>query len=39
VLLCELRRRSGSLIPPVLLHCALNSAGYALAWAASRWWG
>ncbi|MDQ1013050.1 membrane protease YdiL (CAAX protease family) [Streptomyces sp. V4I23] len=39
VLLCELRRRSGSLIPPVALHCALNSAGYALAWAASRWWG
>ncbi|MFC5804258.1 CPBP family intramembrane glutamic endopeptidase [Streptomyces formicae] len=35
---CELRRRSGSLIPPVALHCALNSAGYALAWAASRWW-
>ncbi|MGW7284085.1 CPBP family intramembrane glutamic endopeptidase [Streptomyces sp. NPDC054847] len=39
VLLCELRRRSGSLVPPVALHCALNSAGYALAWAASRWWG
>ncbi|MEU8918446.1 CPBP family intramembrane glutamic endopeptidase [Streptomyces nigrescens] len=39
VLLCELRRRSGSLIPPMALHCALNSAGYGLAWAASRWWG
>lgn len=37
VLLCELRRRSGSLIPPVALHCALNSAGYALAWAVVRW--
>ncbi|MEU2395719.1 CPBP family intramembrane glutamic endopeptidase [Streptomyces sp. NPDC007369] len=35
---CELRRRSGSLIPPVALHCALNSLGYALAWAASRRW-
>ncbi|MGP4000467.1 lysostaphin resistance A-like protein [Streptomyces sp. 8N706] len=39
VLFCELRRRSGSLIPPVALHCALNSAGYALAWSAGRWWG
>jgi membrane protease YdiL (CAAX protease family) len=37
VLFCELRRRSGSLIPPVALHCALNSAGYALAWAVARW--
>lgn len=36
---CELRRRSGSLIPPMALHCALNSAGYTLAWAAGRWWG
>ncbi|MBT2392302.1 CPBP family intramembrane metalloprotease [Streptomyces sp. ISL-1] len=39
VVFCELRRRSGSLIPPVALHCALNSAGYALAWAVGRWWG
>ncbi|MGW7364103.1 CPBP family intramembrane glutamic endopeptidase [Streptomyces sp. NPDC054841] len=39
VVFCELRRRSGSLIPPMALHCALNSAGYALAWAAGRWWG
>ncbi|MGW0732395.1 CPBP family intramembrane glutamic endopeptidase [Streptomyces sp. NPDC002851] len=38
VVFCELRRRSGSLIPPVALHCALNSAGYVLAWAAARWW-
>lgn len=38
-LLCELRRRSGSLIPPVLLHGTLNGASYALAWAANRWWG
>jgi membrane protease YdiL (CAAX protease family) len=37
VLFCELRRRSGSLIPPVALHCALNNAGYALAWTAGRW--
>jgi len=36
VLLCELRRRSGSLIPPMAVHCALNSAGYALAWAVGR---
>lgn len=39
VLLCEIRRRSGSLVAPLALHCALNSGGYALAWAASRWWG
>ncbi|MFF3327288.1 CPBP family intramembrane glutamic endopeptidase [Streptomyces sp. NPDC002889] len=37
VLFCELRRRSGSLIPPIALHGALNSAGYALAWAVARW--
>ncbi|MFE0272466.1 type II CAAX prenyl endopeptidase Rce1 family protein [Streptomyces sp. NPDC058992] len=36
VLFCELRRRSGSLIPSVALHCALNSAGYAPAWTAAR---
>jgi membrane protease YdiL (CAAX protease family) len=36
VVFCELRRRSGSLIPPIALHCALNSAGYALAWVAVR---
>ncbi|MFD9213848.1 CPBP family intramembrane glutamic endopeptidase [Streptomyces sp. NPDC059544] len=36
VAFCEVRRRSGSLIPPVALHCALNSAGYALAWLAAR---
>jgi membrane protease YdiL (CAAX protease family) len=38
-LLCELRRRSGSLIPPMALHYALNSTGYVLAWVASRWRG
>ncbi|MFF3685911.1 CPBP family intramembrane glutamic endopeptidase [Streptomyces sp. NPDC002187] len=38
VVFCELRRRSGSLIPPMALHCAINSAGYACAWAAGRWW-
>ena len=37
VVFCELRRRSGSLIPPMALHCALNSTGYALAWATARW--
>jgi membrane protease YdiL (CAAX protease family) len=37
VLLCELRRRSGSLIPPMALHYAPNGIGYALAWAAARW--
>ncbi|GAA3770699.1 CPBP family intramembrane glutamic endopeptidase [Streptomyces chiangmaiensis] len=36
VLLCELRRRSGSLIPPMAVHCALNSFGYALSWAATH---
>jgi len=36
VLLCELRRRSGSLLAPAGLHCAANSFGYLLAWAASR---
>ncbi|MFI6357060.1 lysostaphin resistance A-like protein [Streptomyces sp. NPDC050743] len=36
VLLCELRRRSGSLIAPMVVHCALNSFGYASAWAAVR---
>ncbi|MGW1797500.1 CPBP family intramembrane glutamic endopeptidase [Streptomyces sp. NPDC001984] len=35
VFLCELRRRSGSLIAPMAVHCALNSFGYALAWAAA----
>ena len=36
VLLCELRRRSGSLLAPAGLHCAVNSFGYLLAWAAGR---
>jgi membrane protease YdiL (CAAX protease family) len=36
VLLCELRRRSGSLLAPAGLHCAANSLGYLLAWAAGR---
>ncbi|MFE7276560.1 CPBP family intramembrane glutamic endopeptidase [Streptomyces sp. NPDC057623] len=38
VVLCELRRRSGSLLPPMALHWAVNSLGYAFAWAAARWW-
>ncbi|WP_409471872.1 CPBP family intramembrane glutamic endopeptidase [Streptomyces sp. HC307] len=36
--LCELRRRSGSLLAPAALHWAINGFGYALAWAAPRWW-
>jgi membrane protease YdiL (CAAX protease family) len=35
-ILCELRRRSGSLLAPAALHWAVNGFGYALAWAASR---
>ncbi|MFF4353479.1 CPBP family intramembrane glutamic endopeptidase [Streptomyces sp. NPDC001530] len=38
VVLCELRRRSGSLLAPAALHWAINGFGYALAWAAPRWW-
>jgi membrane protease YdiL (CAAX protease family) len=38
VVLCELRRRSGSLAAPMALHWAVNSLGYAFAWAAARWW-
>ncbi|MFE0250712.1 CPBP family intramembrane glutamic endopeptidase [Streptomyces sp. NPDC059010] len=38
VVLCELRRRSGSLPAPMALHWAVNGFGYALAWAAARWW-
>ncbi|MFD7434264.1 CPBP family intramembrane glutamic endopeptidase [Streptomyces sp. NPDC059861] len=38
VVLCELRRRSGSLLAPAALHWAVNGFGYALAWAAPRWW-
>ncbi|MEU2284958.1 CPBP family intramembrane glutamic endopeptidase [Streptomyces sp. NPDC013178] len=36
--LCELRRRSGSLLTPAAVHWAINGFGYALAWAAPRWW-
>jgi membrane protease YdiL (CAAX protease family) len=32
VLLCELRRRSGSLLAPAGLHTATNSLGYLAAW-------
>lgn len=39
VLLCEMRRRTGSLLTPAALHWTLNGAGYALAWGAGRWWG
>jgi uncharacterized protein len=36
VILCELRRRTGSLLAPASLHCATNGFGYLLAWAATR---
>ncbi|SDP34740.1 Membrane protease YdiL, CAAX protease family [Streptomyces sp. cf386] len=38
VVLCELRRRSGSLPAPMALHWAVNGFGYVMAWAAARWW-
>lgn len=38
VVLCELRRRSGSLLAPMALHWAVNGLSYALAWSAARWW-
>ncbi|CAM5737223.1 hypothetical protein STAFG_8233 [Streptomyces afghaniensis 772] len=37
--LCELRRRSGSLLAPAALHWALNGFGYVMAWAVPRWRG
>lgn len=36
VVLCELRRRSGSLLAPLGLHWALNGFGFAVAWLATR---
>jgi membrane protease YdiL (CAAX protease family) len=39
VVLCEVRRRSGSLLAPASLHWALNGFGYVLAWAVPRWRG
>ncbi|MGA5143427.1 type II CAAX prenyl endopeptidase Rce1 family protein, partial [Streptomyces azureus] len=39
VVLCELRRRSGSLLAPAALHWAVNGIGYVLAWAVPRWRG
>ncbi|MFE5916702.1 CPBP family intramembrane glutamic endopeptidase [Streptomyces sp. NPDC056468] len=38
VVLCELRRHSGSLLAPMTLHWAVNGFGYAFAWGAARWW-
>ncbi|MEV6167081.1 CPBP family intramembrane glutamic endopeptidase [Streptomyces sp. NPDC051954] len=38
VVLCEVRRRSGSLLAPAALHWSVNAFSYALAWAAPRWW-
>jgi uncharacterized protein len=34
--LCELRRRSGSLIPPMAAHWATNALGYLAAYAVTR---
>ncbi|MFI1398703.1 lysostaphin resistance A-like protein [Streptomyces sp. NPDC020681] len=39
VVFCELRRRSGSLLPSAALHWALNGEGYVLAWGADQWRG
>jgi membrane protease YdiL (CAAX protease family) len=36
VVLCELRRRSGSLLAPFALHWSLNGASLAAAWALGR---
>lgn len=36
VLLCELQRRSGSLLSPFALHWAVNGLGYATAWLLNR---
>lgn len=33
VVLCELRRRSGSLLAPFALHWALNALGVLFSWA------
>ncbi|MBA4862229.1 CPBP family intramembrane metalloprotease [Streptomyces sp. PSKA54] len=37
VVLCEVRRRTGSLLAPAALHWAVNGFGYAFAWTVSRW--
>ncbi len=36
VLLCETQRRTGSLLPPVALHWAVNGLGYLTAFVVSR---
>jgi membrane protease YdiL (CAAX protease family) len=36
LLMCELRRRSGSLLAPMALHWAVNGLGYLTAWSAQR---
>lgn len=37
VLLCELRRRTGSLAAPMALHWATNALGYLTAWLVQRY--
>jgi uncharacterized protein len=39
VVLCELRRRSGSLLAPIGLHWAINALGYVAAFVVTRWRG
>jgi len=39
VVLCEPRRRSGSLLAPIGLHWAINALGYVAALVATRWRG
>jgi uncharacterized protein len=34
--LCELRRRTGSLLPPIALHWAINALGYVTAFVVTR---
>jgi uncharacterized protein len=38
VVLCELRRRSGSLLPPMAAHWAINGFGYLAAYAVAGGW-
>ena len=39
VVLCELRRRSGSLLAPIAVHWAFNALGFVTALVVTRWRG
>jgi membrane protease YdiL (CAAX protease family) len=39
VVLCELRRRSGSLLAPIGVHWAINALGFVTALVVTRWRG